>query len=118
MGPARPDRLQDGNLASGERTIDRWFDRTAFAPASAFTFGNSGRHVIRAPGLKTLDGNVNRSFRIGEQRRLEFRWELYNLTNTAEFGRPNLTVNLAQGGTITTTAVPNRQMQFGMRLVF
>ena len=74
--------------------------------------------MLRAPGLKTLDGSVNRNFRIGEQRRLEFRWEMFNLTNTAQFGRPNLNINLAQGGTITSTVVPNRNMQLGMRLVF
>lgn len=117
-GPARPDRLADGNLPEGERTISRWFDRTAFAAATPFNFGNSGRHVIRAPGLHTLDGSVNRNFRIGEQRRIEFRWEMFNLTNSAQFGRPNLNVNLAQGGTITTTSVPNRNMQLGMRFVF
>jgi hypothetical protein len=117
-GPVRPDRLADGNLSADQRTIDRWFDRTAFAAATPFNFGNSGRHVIRAPGLKTIDGSVNRNFRIGEQRRLEFRWEMFNLTNTAQFGRPNLNINLAQGGTITSTSVPNRNMQLGMRLVF
>ena len=57
-------------------------------------------------------------FTLGEQRRLEFRWEMFNLTNTAQFGRPNLNVSLAQGGTITSTQTANRQMQLGLRLVF
>ena len=117
-GPARPDRLRDGNLPDNERSIDRWFDRTAFAPATPFNFGNSGRHVLRAPGISSLDGMLSRNFVFSEGCRLEFRWELFNLTNTPQFGRPNLTVNLAQGGTITSTQLPNRQMQFGLRLLF
>jgi hypothetical protein len=43
---------------------------------------------------------------------------MYNFTNTAQFGRPNLVVNQTQGGTITATAIPNRQMQLGLRLSF
>lgn len=117
-GPARPNRLQDGNLPDSERTIDRWFDRLAFAPATAFQYGNSSRHVIRAPGMNNLDATVNRNFKLGEHRNLEFRWEMYNFTNTAQFGRPNLVVNQTQGGTITATAIPNRQMQLGLRLSF
>lgn len=117
-GPARPDRLRDGNLEEGQRTIDRWFDRLAFAPATPFNFGNSGRHVIRAPGVSSMDGMVSRNFQFGETRRLEFRWEMFNLTNTAQFGRPNMTVNLGQGGTITSTQLPNRQIQVGLRFVF
>jgi hypothetical protein len=116
--PARADRLRDGNLPGDERSIDRWFDRTAFAPAAAFQYGNSGRHVLRSPGIATLDALVSRNFPIGERRRIEFRWELFNLTNTAQFGRPNLTVNIAQGGTITSTQIPNRQTQLGLRFVF
>lgn len=117
-GPARPDRLSDGNLPSGERTIDRWFDVQAFAPATGFRFGNSGRNVLRGPGLKTLDGMVARNFNFSETRRLEFRWELFNLTNTAQFARPNGNIAVVQAGTITATSIPARQMQFGLRLVF
>jgi hypothetical protein len=74
--------------------------------------------VLRAPGISSFDGMVSRSFVFTERHRLEFRWELFNLSNTAQFGRPNLTVNLAQGGTINSTQLPNRQMQFGLRFVF
>jgi hypothetical protein len=115
---ARPNQLRDGNLARGERTVDRWYDPTAFAPAAQFTFGNSARNVLRAPGLVNLDLLIARNFQITERFRLEFRSEMYNFTNSVHFGRPNVTVNAAQAGRITTTQVPNRQVQFGLRLVF
>ncbi|HEX9001033.1 MAG TPA: hypothetical protein VGB07_14100, partial [Blastocatellia bacterium] len=116
--PARPNQLRDGNLSRDERTVDRWYDPTAFAPAAQFTFGNSARNVLRAPGLVNLDLLIARNFQITERFRLEFRSELYNATNSVHFGRPNVQVNAAQAGRITTTQVPNRQVQFGLRLVF
>ena len=116
--PVRPNRFRDGNLARGERNVDRWFDPSAFAVPAAFTYGNSGRNVLRAPGLVNLDFLVARNFRLSETTRLELRGEFFNLTNTAHFGRPNATIGSPQAGTITVTASPNRQIQLGLRLVF
>jgi hypothetical protein len=116
--PVRPNRLADGRLARGERSVDRWFDPAAFAVPAAFTYGNSGRNVLRAPGLVNLDFLFARNFRLTETKRLELRGEFFNLTNTAHFGRPNTTIGSPQAGRITTTAVPNRQVQMGLRFVF
>ena len=116
--PTRPNRLADGRLDGGSRTVDRWFDPTAFAVPAAFTYGNSGRNVIEAPGLVNLDLMVGRNFAITETVRMEFRGEFYNFTNTAHFGRPNAVIGSPQAGTITNTATPNRQIQLGLRLVF
>lgn len=117
-GPARPDRIRDGNLDSGERSIARWFDVGAFTAAPSFQFGNSGRNVLRGPGLTSLDGMLSRNFALGESRLLEFRWEMFNLTNSPQFGQPNSNIAVAQAGTINATRIPARQMQFGLRLVF
>ena len=38
-GGDRPNRIADGNLSSGERTIDRWFDLAAFVPQQQFLSG-------------------------------------------------------------------------------
>ena len=56
---SRPDRIRDGNLPSGERTIDRWFDTSAFVALNATSgaagfvpnriFGNSGVGIVRGP---------------------------------------------------------------------
>jgi len=116
--PVRPDRLGDGNLSSSERNVDRWFDPAAFALPAPFTYGNSGRNVLRAPGLVNLDFLVGRNFRLTETLHLELRAEFFNLTNTAHFGRPNATVGSPQFGRITATAAPNRQVQVGVRLAF
>jgi hypothetical protein len=116
--PVRPNRLGDGRLARGRRNVDRWFDPSAFAVPAAFTYGNAGRNVLRSPGLVNLDFLVGRNFRLTETTRLELRGEFFNLTNTAHFGRPNATIGSPQAGRITGTAVPNRQVQIGLRLAF
>jgi hypothetical protein len=116
--PVRPDRLGDGRLARGERSVDRWFDPAAFAVPAAFTYGNSGRNVLRGPGLVNLDFLIARNFHLKETMRLELRGEFFNLTNTAHFARPNATIGSPEAGTITATAAPNRQVQLGLRFVF
>jgi len=117
-GTARPNRLADGNLPRDQRTVDRWYDRTAFAPAPSFNYGNSGRNVLIGPGLVNLDALIGRNFQVTEALRLEFRGEFYNTSNSVHFARPNLTVTLPQAGQITNTIVPNRQVQVGFRLAF
>ena len=44
----RPDRIADGNLAPGQRTLDRWFDASAFVLPPTGRFGNSGGNVERS----------------------------------------------------------------------
>jgi hypothetical protein len=116
--PVRPNRLQDGNLSSSERNVDRWFDTAAFVLPAAFTYGNSGRNVLRSPGLVNLDFLIARNFRLTETMHLELRGEFFNLSNTAHFARPNATVGSPQFGRITATAASNRQVQLSVRLAF
>lgn len=117
-GPLRPNRIAEGNLPAGERTIDRWFDVSAFPAPPPFAYGNSGRNVLRMPGLLVLDALIGRSFALGESRRLDLRAEFFNFTNTPQWGRPNLNVAQPQAGRITNTSVPNRQVQLGIRIAF
>ena len=50
----RPDRIRDGRLSGEERTLNRWFDTSAFVQVRdtpANRYGNSGRNILTAPGL-------------------------------------------------------------------
>jgi hypothetical protein len=117
-GSVRPDRIANGNLPRGERTPDRWFDRTAFAAPGPYLFGNSGRMVLSGPGSVNLDAAVARVFRLTEAVKLDFRFESFNVFNEAHFGLPNTQVDRPVGGTISATASPARQLQFAAKLVF
>ena len=121
--PGRPDRLGSGYLDRDSRTLQRFFDLTAFVdPAvpspGVFRFGTSGRAILRGPGQVNVDLAVLREFRITEQWRLQFRSEFYNLFNTPQFGSPGATIGTPQAGIINSTASPERQIQFALKLRF
>jgi Carboxypeptidase regulatory-like domain len=113
-----PHRLRDGK--ADQPTVDRWFDITAFGFPQEFTYGNSGRNILVGPGTASLDFGLHRVFRLpwGEGTRIEFRAEAFNLFNRPHFDIPGAAIGNATAGVIVATAVPNRQFQFGLRLVF
>ncbi|MBS1835952.1 MAG: TonB-dependent receptor [Acidobacteria bacterium] len=116
-GGDRPNRIADGNLPSDQRTIDRWFDTSAFVAPAQFTFGNSARGILIGPGAFTTNLNVQRNFPIGERFRLQFRTEMYNAFNRANFATPNAAIGNAQAGQISSTAEA-RTMQLALKLYF
>jgi outer membrane receptor protein involved in Fe transport len=114
----RPNRLRDGRLDNP--TVARYFDIDAFAAAAPFTYGNSGRNILIGPGTNNIDFAVHRNFPlpINEASRLEFRAEAFNLFNRPHFDLPNSTIGSVSAGIIGATTTPNRQLQFGLKLVF
>ncbi|MGH9666844.1 MAG: hypothetical protein ACRD9L_20670, partial [Bryobacteraceae bacterium] len=113
-----PDRIADGNLPSDQRSVNHWFDTTAFIRPPCACFGDSGRNIIRAPGFMDLDLGIIRDFNFGERFRLQFRAESFNLMNHPNFGLPNMVVGNHQVATITTTINPERQNQLALKFYF
>jgi hypothetical protein len=116
-GPLRPNLLRDPSLPSGERTVERWFDTSAFAAPPFFTFGNSPRSVLRGAALLTTDVTLERSFTITERWAFNLRGEFFNLLNHGNFNLPGFTLGAADFG-VVSTARPGRTMQLGARLSF
>jgi hypothetical protein len=114
----RPDRLRSGYLPSDQQTINRWFDPTAFVLPAQFTFGNTSRNALHGPGRLNFDIAIHRQFRIAERLRLTFRAEAFNAFNHPQFNNPNGTIGSALAGVISSTIVPQRQLQLGLRLTF
>jgi hypothetical protein len=115
-GADRPNRLADGILPSGQRSVDRWFDVTAFRVQPQYTYGNSGRNILFGPGLRNVDLSIGKNFPIGETRRLQFRAESFNFTNTPAFGQPAPNINSLGPAAITSAGDP-RRVQFGLKFV-
>lgn len=101
-------------------TIDRWFNTSVFSAAAPYTFGNVGRLLpdVRSDGIVTYDANISKTFHPIERLRLQFRAEAYNLTNTPVFGRPNGGITSQNFGIVGGTAIPPRQLQFALRLIW
>ena len=113
---SRPDRVGDGKLA--DPTVDRWFDTSAFTTPAQFTYGNAGRNILYGPGRVNFDFSVFKEFRVQEGFRLQFRTEIFNLFNTAQFDLPNAAIGNSTAGTITSIVGTPRQIQFGLKAVF
>lgn len=96
-------------------------------PAPSTLMGNLGRNTLIGPGLLDMDFAVFKNFpihRISESARLQFRAELFNIFNHANFAPPiaNETVFDQSGnpvpgaGAINETTTSSRQIQFGLKL--
>ena len=121
-----PDRIADGRLPRSQQTLRRFFDVDAFARPGPQMFGNAGRNILFGPGTKNLDFSIFKEFFFSEnqQRRLQFRAEFFNLTNTPHFNNPTTNIGSANAGrvrsaasTITLQRIP-RHIQFGLKLYF
>jgi hypothetical protein len=97
-------------------TPAQWFDRTAYVVPPLGTQGTAGRNTVRGPGTQRVDFSVTRRVPIGRSR-LEFRAEIFNLLNHANFGNPDGNISNPTVGMITT-ADDGRSMQFGLRLAW
>jgi hypothetical protein len=125
-GGQRPDRIADGALDRGSRSIQRWFDTSAFRTPGPFLFGNSGRFILFGPGTVQFDASLFKSFYITENRarRVEFRAEFFNIGNSPHFNNPNCSIGSTDAGRIssagskTTFQRTERQIQFALKLYF
>ncbi len=120
-GAARPSVLRDGNLPSDKRTVQNWFDKTAFYSPAQYLYGNAGRDILIAPGAANVDFSTFKSFSLAPIREgtlLQIRAEFFNFFNHPQFGIPNSRVDIAQGASITSLSTPMRQLQFGVKLLF
>jgi hypothetical protein len=55
----------NGNLSSG-KTINHWYDTSAFLAPAQYTFGNAGRNILIGPGLNKVDFGMMKNFKLYE----------------------------------------------------
>jgi TonB dependent receptor len=58
---------------------------TVIYPQAFGTFGNMGRNIFRGPGFVNLDASISKIWRLGERVKLQFRGEMFNVVNHANF---------------------------------
>lgn len=112
----RPNLVGRPNLAPADRSPRQFFNTAAFAAAPQFTFGSASRNPARGPAYRDWDFALIKHTGLGEKTDLEFRAELFNVTNTPAFGQPNGSFGSSAFGSITTTAADPRVAQFALRL--
>jgi hypothetical protein len=102
--------------------------------------GNAGRNILIGPGVTNLDFSVfknNPIKRISEDFNVQFRVEMFNMLNHPMFAppgpgdgntdifaadgtslSPNAPVNPGLAGVLLKTTIPERQIQFAVKLIF
>jgi len=85
---------------------------------SGGAYGTLGRNSLRAPFFHNLDMSLTRLFPIRERTNIEFRCDLFNISNSVVLGIPNSTLGNANFGVITGTANTQREVQLSMKLRF
>ncbi len=123
--PVRPFANPDFHGSAIIGKPSQWFDPSAFLPppANSGFYGNLGRNTLIGPGLATWDFSTLKDTAIRERLTLQFRAEIFNLLNRANFNTPNLIVFTPSGlsgtaGAITGTATTSRQVQFALKLLW
>ncbi|MBO0862866.1 MAG: TonB-dependent receptor, partial [Chloracidobacterium sp.] len=104
----------------------RWFDTTAFAAPTTPTthFGSLGRNTVPGPDFQDVDFSALKKTNITESLRTEFRVEVFDLFNHANFGQPGSVFGTSTFGVITNTRFAtgdsgsSRQLQFALKLIF
>lgn len=109
---------QIGDPLSGfNRSIDQWFNTSAFARPATGKFGSSGRNILDGPTQISFDLSLFKSFRFSEQTVLQFRAEAFNAFNNTGFNQPGGTVGTPTYGVIQGAAEP-RVIQLALKLRF
>jgi hypothetical protein len=103
--------------------VSRWFDTAPFI-VPVGRFGSLGRNVVIGPGFNNTDFSVIKRTKLTETQLIEFRWEVFDLFNHANFGQPGRVVGSTNFGQITNTRFAtgdsgsSRQMQFALKYKF
>lgn len=116
-GALRADVLRNPELPSDQRTIDHWFDTSAFSQPAPLAFGNSGRGILRGAGNITFDFSALKNISLSEAKQFQFRLEIFNAFNRPNFHLPGHVFG-GPGFGVVSSAAPGRQLQFGLRFVF
>jgi len=116
FGTNRANVVGDPNGGS-TGTIASWFNKSAFAQPAPGVFGDSGRNILRAPGINNFDLSLFKNFAITERMRIQFRVESFNAFNHTQFGGPVTNVTSPQFGQILS-ARPARINQLGLKFIW
>ena len=128
-GEDRPNLCNPGtdpsSLINGDP--NHWFDTSAFCLQPAGTLGNTPRDFLRGPGFANVDLSFVKNQTLYGSSKLQFRVEIFNLFNRANFGTPIRTVFagatqndpvLPTAGQITRTTNTSRQLQLSVKVTF
>jgi hypothetical protein len=137
----RPNLVAGQSYVPANQNYNNWINVNAFTPQPVGTVGSETRSQLYGPHQRSADFSLFKDFQIREAMKLQFRAEVYNITNTENFGQPNVTITkwsstlpgfntgapgatpvLGAGGfgqiTGSNLALNPRQYQFALKFIF
>jgi hypothetical protein len=111
----RPDLVMDDPYV---KEGYRWLNPAAFRAPAPGTYGDLEVNSLVAPNWFNVDMGLVRSFRIGAERQIQFRAEVFNLLNRVHLDRPVALLNSPNFGLFTDTAADPRIVQLALKYVF
>jgi len=117
----RPNATGQSPETSGslEDRLAHYVNAAAFTQAPAYTYGNVSRTIpMRGPGQASCDFSMFKTYAVREAFKAQFRFEVFNLTNTPLFNSLNTTFGSATFGQITNQANYPRIVQLGTRFSY
>ena len=108
------------NAGAGTHSQQEWFNTSAFAAPTGFTYGNEKVNSLVSQHFNDVDMSLFRNFHLGlgEQRYFEFRAESFNLFNNVVWGTPDNTNTDANYGQITGQRNSPRQLQMSLKFYY
>jgi Carboxypeptidase regulatory-like domain len=97
--------------------VNRFFDPAAFTLQPLGQIGNARHNFFAGSPVNNLDFTAIKRTSFGERYSLEFRTEIFNLLNHAQFFNPVGDFSNSKFGDVTAARDP-RFIQFGMKLNF
>jgi hypothetical protein len=114
-------------LPASQRGLLQWFNTSAFGRPARGDAGNSPKDIIRGPGVNNSDVTLFKNIPLGSAglRKLQLRWEIYNVFNHTQFSTVDAVARFDAAGNqvntrfgqVITTRTP-RVMQVALRVVF
>lgn len=116
-GNQRPNLV--GNPVPANQSITDWINPNAFAQPAAFTFGDAPRNLanLRSPHYFDWDMGIEKNYFFAEQKRIEFRLEMFNALNHPNFFAPDTNLGDVSSGLFGTIsqAYPARDIQAALK---
>jgi hypothetical protein len=111
----RPDQVMDDPYS---KEGYRWLNPAAFRQPAPGTYGNLATNTLVGPRYVNVDLGLVRSFRLGGERQLQFRAEVFNLLNRVHLDLPVRVLTSPDFGLITQTGADPRITQLALKYVF
>jgi hypothetical protein len=92
-----PDRICNGNLSSGQRSVNHWFNTSCFVNPPAGRYGNSGVNILEGPGMHVHNATLLKRFPITEKVHFDLMVMVGNIFNHPNFLSPANDISVPGG---------------------